>query len=159
MHKRLLILAALVGLLTAAASAGPPLVCRPLDIGTSASLPWDTTGGWNGMSASYDVSHLVGDTIVLLNSAPGPQVQMETLRRAAIYSSRDPRLADELAHRLFAERAWFEAGYFVEAVREVAQSYAMIHDPAQRAAWHLRTLPPYIAAVLNRSVDPVAANR
>lgn len=150
MHKRFLILAALIALLTATASAGPPLVCRPIDIGSAPSLPWNTAAGWNGMVAAYDVSHLVADTMAVLNSAPATDVQMETLRRAAIYSSRDPHQADDLARRLFARRAWFEAGYFVETVREVAESYVMIHDPAQRAAWRLRAVPPYIAAVLRR---------
>jgi hypothetical protein len=73
---------------------------------------------------------------------------METLRRAAIYSSRDPRLADEIASRLFVRKAWFDVGYFIEAVREASEAYAMIHDPAQRAAWQLRTPPPYVASLL-----------
>ena len=154
MHKRLTILAALVALLTGTASAGPPLVCHPIDIGTARSLPWNVASGWNGMVVSYNVSQLVSDTIAVLDSMPDTAVQMETLRRAAIYSSRNPDTADELARRLFAQHAWFQAGYFVEAVREAAESYVMIHDPAQRAAWRLRTLPPYIAGVLKQHADP-----
>lgn len=160
MRTRFTVLALAIALLwTAQATAGPPLVCRPIAIGNAASLPWDASAGWNGMVASYDSSRLVEDTLSILQPVPDVDVQMETLRRAAIYTSRDPRLADDLARRLFSQHAWFEAGYFVEAVREVAESYAMIHDPVQRAAWHLRAPPPYVAAVLNRSLNPATANR
>lgn len=73
---------------------------------------------------------------------------METLPRAAIYSSGDPRSADELASRLYQRKSIFDAAYFAEAVREAAEAYETIDDPAQRAAWHLRSTPPYIASLL-----------
>lgn len=154
MKKCLIALAVLVGLWTGNASAGPPLVCHPIDIGSARSLPWNTVAGWNGMVRSYDVSRVAADTIALLGTAPETSVQMETLRRAAIYSSRDPQVADALARRLFAQHAWFQAGYFVEAVREAAEMYVTIQDPAQRAAWRLRTPPPYVARMLDRTADP-----
>lgn len=161
MFKRLLALTALLGLLMSArAAAGPPLICHPNDIGTAASLPWNTTAGWNGMVPSYDTHNLVSDALALLSAGSSTtQVRMETLRRAAIYTSRDPALADQLARRLFARHAWFEAGYFIEAVQEAAEAYAMIHDPAQRAVWRLRTPPPYVAAMLEGRIDPVLVNR
>lgn len=152
MKKRLFAsLFALIGLTAVPAWAGPPLICHPVSIGAAASLPWRDDAGWNGMVSSYDTGSLVADTLALLARATTVDVRMETLRRAAIYSSRDPRLADQLAARLFEQRDWFDAGYFVEAVREAVEAYAMIHDPRQRAAWHLRATPPYIASMLTGS--------
>jgi hypothetical protein len=137
------------------ALAGPPLICHPQQIGSAPSLPWASqASGWNGMLTSYDVSRLVPDTLRLLASAPGPDVRMETLRRAALYSTRDPGQADVLARRLFAQRAWFEAGYFVEAVREAAQVISRMQDPARRAVWRMTAPPPYIAGVLSGRIDP-----
>lgn len=149
MYKKILAGALALAAITAApAVAGPPLICRPVAIGNAASLPWRDDNGWNGMVPSYNTAGLVGDTLTLLGPATPTEVQMETLRRAAIYSSRDPQLADQIASHLFARKAWFDVGYFIEAVREAAEVSAMIHDPAQQAAWHLRTPPPYIASLL-----------
>jgi hypothetical protein len=127
--------------------AGPPLICHPNQIGSAQSLPWQTTSGWNGMESSYDVSHLVADTLTLLTPATPIIVREETLRRAAIYSSRQSGLADRLSSRLLARTldkqneptVWFDAGYFTEAVREATFPYMKLHDPAQLAAWKLRT--------------------
>jgi hypothetical protein len=147
MRKRFIALLALItGLMTAPAFAGPPLICKPIDIGTAASLPWNAQSGWNGMVASYDTGHLVADTLAVLSSAPPTTVLMETLRRAALYSTRDPRLADELARNLFGRRQWFEAGYFVEAVREAA-------------VWRKSAMPPYIAAVVEGRIDPASSKQ
>ena len=149
MYKKLITLALALAALTAApAWAGPPLICHPVSIGTAQSLPWHDGTGWNGMVTSYNTSGLVQDTLRLLAPPAPTEVRMETLRRAAIYSSRDPRLADELASRLFQRKDWFDAGYFSEAVREAVEVYGMIDDPAQRAAWHLRSTPPFIASLL-----------
>ena len=139
---------ALATLTVVPAVAGPPLICRPVAIGDATSLPWRYGSGWNGMVPSYNTARLVGDTLALLAPKTITAVRMETLRRAAIYSSRDPRLADEIASRLFARKAWFDVGYFIEAVREATEVYATIEDPAQRAAWQLRAPPPYIASLL-----------
>lgn len=149
MTKRSLIsFSLLAALLTAPAYAGPPLICHPVSIGDARSLPWDPNAGWNGMLASYDTAHLVDDTLALVVPQSPVEVRMETLRRAAIYTSRDPSLGDAIAKRLFARNAWFEAGFFIEAVRQAAQAYAMIHDPAARAAWHLHSPPPFVASAL-----------
>ena len=147
-RKVLATVLALAALTAVPAAAGPPLICHPVSIGDAASLPWRDSNGWNGMLPSYNTENLVGDTLRLLGAATPTAVQMETLRRAAIYSSRDPRLADEIASRLFARKAWFDVGYFIEAVREASEMYGTIHDPAQRAAWQLRTPPPYVASLL-----------
>ena len=140
-----LILAALVW---TRAWSGPPLICHAIPIPGAASLPWQDQAGWNGMVPSYNTANLVGDTLGLLTPQAPVEVRMETLRRAAIYSSRDPVLADRLASRLFERKDWFDAGYFVEAVREAAVAYQMLHDPAQRAAWHLRSTPPFVASMI-----------
>ncbi|HLI97806.1 MAG TPA: hypothetical protein VKT72_17185 [Candidatus Baltobacteraceae bacterium] len=149
MYKKFLVaMVALTVLAALPAVAGPPLICHPVAIGNAASLPWRDGNGWNGMEASYNTANLTADTLALLGAGTPTEVRMETLRRAAIYSSRDPRLADEIASRLFARKDWFDVGYFIEAVREAGEVYATIHDPAQRAAWQLRSPPPYVASLL-----------
>jgi hypothetical protein len=139
-HTRTLAAALLFTLLIAApAWAGPPLICHANDIGSARSLPWLATAGWNGADPAYDVSHLSDDTLALLTPGAPLQVRMETIRRAAIYASRRSGLSDELTIRLLgraldaqtAERAdpsaWFDAGYFVETVRDGARIYPALH--------------------------------
>ena len=121
--------------------AGPPIICHPIQIGSARSLPWQDAPGWNGAQDSYDVSHLVVDTMGLLTPQMPTPVRMETLRRAAIYSFRNADVGNRLAARLLARTlddeaagrpqatSWFDAGYFVEALREAAQIY-----PALRSA-------------------------
>jgi hypothetical protein len=128
MRKPFLILICLLGAAIAPALAGPPLICHPIDIGNARSLPWNTQNpGWNGMLPDYNVSHLVQDTLTLLQPDTPVQVRMETLRRAAIYSSRNPALANALLARLMQRTrqaqtpALFDAGYFAEAVNEAAR--------------------------------------
>ena len=84
----------------APALAGPPLVCFPYDIGTARSLPWDAQGhAWKGMRADYRVSQLTGDTLALLTPTTPVIVRMETLRRAALYATKDPAIAQRAARR------------------------------------------------------------
>jgi len=151
MHKAIfsLILTFSFSLLAAPALAGPPLICHPIAIGNAPSLPWNAEAAWNGMVAGYDTSRLAADTLAIVVSEAPVTVRMETLRRAAIYSSRDPRQADEIASRLFAQKAWFDVGFFIEAVKETGEAYAMARGPEERAAWRLRTPPPYVAALLS----------
>lgn len=111
--------------------AGPPLLCHPKPIGSAQSLPWRVTASWNGMNATYNVSHLISDTLNLLAPSIPTNVREETLRRAAIYSSREPGLAARLSSRLLARTqstqndpsAWFDVGYFVETAREAAIAF------------------------------------
>ncbi len=154
MNKRLFARSAIGAaiLLTAVqAWAGPPLICRKIEIGLSKSLPWKDNGQWNGTDAAYDVAHLGEDTLHLLTPGAPVSLRMETLRRAALYAAREPRLADELAARLLARtadaeaagrsdaNAWFDAGYFLETVRQAALLYRENMLPAgQREAWKLR---------------------
>ncbi len=113
------------------AFAGPPLVCHPLDIGTAASLPWQSNGkDWRGTRADYDVSRLTADTLAALTPGRPVIVRMETLRRAAIYATADTAVARSLLDALMAraraqgeERtavALFDAGYLVETYKQLA---------------------------------------
>lgn len=122
--------------LSAPAHAGPPLLCEPFDTGGAPSLPWGN--GWNQPAAHYGLDRLVEDTQRLLAPDTPIIARMETLRRAAIYASRDGVLLRELAARLEARipaaagrharaLALFDAGYFRETLQEVLrlQGYDM----------------------------------
>jgi hypothetical protein len=107
------------------AFAGPPLLCEPFEIGTARSLPMGHRD-WQAIDPTYDVSHLVDDTLALLNGRTGVMVRMETLRRATIYAATRPLIAAELLKKLEdranakAPLAAFDYGYLVEALREAA---------------------------------------
>ena len=88
-RHQLLTAAALVLAVATPALAGPPLLCHPFDIGAAKSLPWDGAQGWSKGSADYPLGRLVTDTEAILQPATPVLVRMETLRRAAIYASRD----------------------------------------------------------------------
>src|SRR2546428_10659923 len=79
----------LVFLFGSAVLAGPPLICRPFDIGNAKSLPFQGPD-WSAVPASYDVSRLVGDTMALLQPDTPVIVRMETIRRGATYSPHNP---------------------------------------------------------------------
>ena len=110
--------------------AGPPLLCHPFEIGGAKSLPWDKSENWNSPQAGYDIANVVPETMSLLSSETGVIIRMETLRRAAIYSVKDQRIAFELLSRLMARAldaeanekpealAWFDAGYLVETYKQ-----------------------------------------
>jgi hypothetical protein len=117
--------------LASPAVAGPPLLCHPFDIGPAQSLPWDGSGSWFHGRAGYQLSNLVADTEALLTPRTPVIVRMETLRRAAIYASQDPKVAERLVTRLTdrataADRAGrpdplalLDAAYVVEAIRQI----------------------------------------
>ena len=119
-----------VTVLAPAAHAGPPLICWPFDIGHAKSLPWASTGRWNSPKTDYNVASLSKDTLALLTPNTPVIVRMETLRRATIYASKDPRIADQLLSLLQTRAvdaeakgrpdalAWFDAGYLVEAYKQ-----------------------------------------
>lgn len=134
----------LITIAAALALAGPPAVCHRIDIGNAASLPWRNVNGWDGADAAYNISNLAADTERLLAPGAPINVRMETLRRAAIYSARHAGVAVKLMNQ-FAARAnaaktdplaWFDAGYFIEAVRqtEFIYRYDMLDAPV-RAEW------------------------
>ncbi len=113
------------------AVAGPPLLCHPFDIGPAQSLPWDGSGSWFHGRAGYQLSNLVADTEALLTPQTPVIVRMETLRRAAIYASRDREVASQLLTRLMNRAdagtqagrpdplALLDAAYVVEAFRQI----------------------------------------
>lgn len=152
MKKQLLQTVASLLISIAAAIAGPPAICHPISIGDARSLPWSDRGGWNGGDPHYDVSHLAADTLALLTPATPLNVRMETIRRAAIYSVRRENLPDQVLVQLLARAAnaesagkpdamaWFDAGYYVEAMRQMAfvQRYSMI-SPEEKAMWKWRS--------------------
>jgi hypothetical protein len=117
---------ALVLFLTAAAQAGPTLLCHPFEIGDAASLPW-SENGWNSPRADYDRARLVDDTVARLGPDVPVLVRMETLRRAALYAGTDAKAAEALLARLQerAEKntkdslALFDAGYLSALYRQV----------------------------------------
>ena len=111
-----------------AAVAGPPLLCFPFDIGAARSLPM-LQGSWRAIDPSYDVSHLVGDTLALLTTDTPVIVRMETLRRATVYAADRPEIAEALLAALRnrakvpaanAGLAVFDFGYLVETYRQAA---------------------------------------
>jgi len=123
------ILLLLAGLITTAL-AGPPLLCHPLDIGNARSLPWTDVRNLSGNS-DYNTKNLVQDTLSILDSGAPVIVRMETLRRATLYARKDSQAARELLARLYKRTsagdavgnpdalAWFDAGYLVEAYRQI----------------------------------------
>lgn len=123
--------AALVVGVLARAEAGPPLICNPFPTLGTASLPWLPSGNnWEGVDHSYDVSRLTADTLHLLAPEMPVIARMETMRRAAIYGVKSPQIGAQLVVALLGRAkqadldgrsdtlAWFDAGYFVETMRE-----------------------------------------
>ncbi len=114
------------------ALAGPPLVCFPFEIGTAASLPWNSTSGtYKGMRSDYDLTRLNRDTIALLTPSTPVIVRMETLRRAALYASANEPTARTLLDTLLARAkatskapestlAEFDLGYLIETYRQLS---------------------------------------
>jgi hypothetical protein len=153
MINKLLIPLAVALVVTAApALAGPPLICRPIEIGAAQSLPWSSAPGWNNALASYELAHLSDDTVALLTPQTPVDVRRETLRRAAIYATRQAGLAESLAGRLIARAnvagdaaptAWFDAGYFVETIRQAAW-LGQVMRPDQRVGWKLTADPTHV---------------
>jgi len=112
------------GLATARpALAGPPLLCHPFDIGPAASLPWGPATSWFGGDPAYQVTRLVPDTEALLGPETPVVVRMETLRRASIYASRDPKIAGQLLDRLAARAAASKAAGHPDALAFMDAAY------------------------------------
>lgn len=129
---RPLLALALVAFVASPALAGPPLLCFPFEIGPATSLPWDKDNNqWKGMRTDYDVSHLTTDTVALLTPTTPIVVRMETLRRAALYATKDDKVAHGLVDTLVvrakksanaapaeAALAEFDAGYLIETLKQ-----------------------------------------
>ena len=124
--KYFVVMAATLLVIVAPAVAGPPLICHAVDIGTANSLPW-TGSGWNlSGQETYDVSHLVPDTLALLAPSTPVLVRMETMRRATLYAHKRTAVATELLMRLEARTrenpkdalAAFDFGYLAETYKQ-----------------------------------------
>jgi hypothetical protein len=127
--------AALALVVTAStAHAGPPLLCHPFDIGGARSLPWEGQS-WSEGKSDYNVANLVADTEAILTPDAPVIVRMETLRRAALYASRDTAVATRLLAMVnerarAAERAsasspqtaiaLFDAGYLAATYQQIS---------------------------------------
>jgi hypothetical protein len=108
------------------AFAGPPLLCFPFEIGDARTLPMGTNG-WHSIDPTYDATRLVEDTLAFLGPETPVLVRMETLRRATVYASTNPKIANALLNAL-QERASvphakaginvFDFGYLVETYRQ-----------------------------------------
>ncbi len=127
--------ALVLAFLALTAAAGTPLICHPFEIGNAGTLPWGSRGnpgGWNNPNKDYNTRLLADDTLAFLADGTPVIVRMETLRRAAVYSTRDPRSGKELLLRL--ERRIdqrdkgnasalheFDYGYLVETMKQMAR--------------------------------------
>src|SRR5262245_8471921 len=92
--------------------AGPPLICHPIEIGNSRSLPWGDASDWRAVKRDYDLNRLVEDTLALLTPETPVLARMETLRRATVYAVwarydrevgftvKNEKVSDELLTRL-----------------------------------------------------------
>jgi hypothetical protein len=130
---RTLLAFALITMVAAPVLAGPPLVCFPYDIGTARSLPWDTKGhAWRGVRADYPLSQLTGDTLALLTPATPVIVRMETLRRAALYATKDLAIARALLTTLL-DRARAKRGRFAGGARRRVPGRDLQADPGHLA--------------------------
>jgi hypothetical protein len=132
---------ATVFLFAASTLAGPPLVCHSFDIGNAKSLPW-ISHGWSLSGAeTYDINHLVSDTVAILDAESSALVHMETLRRATLYGQKDPSIAKRLLITLVSRAdsapttsvalANFDAGYLAEVMKEyewISKSTSAAHN-------------------------------
>src|SRR5258705_2442995 len=129
------------------AQAGPPLICHAIEIGNAKSLPW-ISHDWNlSGGENYDVKNLVRDTLDILGPNTPVLVRMETLRRATLYSRKDPLVAKELLAKLHGRAtsaesaghpdalAWFDVGYLAEAYKQwIGQSWMRVSKDEQNPA-------------------------
>lgn len=148
MKKYLMLFAAA----SVAVLAGPPIICERVEIGTAKSLPWQqNANGWNGALPSYKLAALADETLAILTPSAPLALRMETIRRAAIYAAKDEAVAAQLTSRLLARvadaeakskadfNAWFDAGYYAEALRQIAFVYRYdMLSAAEREQWRLR---------------------
>lgn len=145
--SRLALQLASLAVAVSTAWAGPPAICQPVEIGTAKSLPWSTGNDFKQGDPNYDLKRLVPDTLALLAPEAPVNVRMETMRRAALYSVKDARLARELSDQLLARTrgaaagamAWFDAGYFIETLRQAALVYKYdMLTPEEKKHWTIR---------------------
>lgn len=155
--------------LAAPALAGPPLLCHPFDIGAAQSLPWDGTRGWSHGRADYALENLVADTQRIVQPDTPVVVRMETLRRAAIYASRDAAVTTALLDALGSPArtardplASLDVAYAIEALHQISMfgrdSEFGDRVPGVKRALAGRNSAPFVeAAAKARPSDPAVA--
>lgn len=124
---RALVALLLVTVLPLTAHAGPPLICHPYDIGAAKCLPGGTKDHF-GLSAGYDRTNLVADTLALLTPATPIIVRMETLRRAALYATNE--MSAWRSNRAYGENDRDLALGLLAKLRERTQDAAFARDLA-----------------------------
>jgi hypothetical protein len=153
--KRLPIATLTLIVLAGTALAGPPMICHTYSIGNDTSLPWGADkNSWNNPDPKYDAANLADDTFKLLDSGKPLLTRMETLRRAAVYSSKNTAAGLELANHLMARAlasevkgqnnslALFDAGYFVESMKQMSHiSKSNAFSGIDGYDWAKRSLP------------------
>ena len=141
--------------LAGTALAGPPMICHTYSIGNDTSLPWGADkNSWNNPDPKYDAENLATDTLKLLDSGKPLLTRMETLRRAAVYSSKNTAAGLKLANYLMARAlasevkgqtnslALFDAGYFVESMKQISHiSKSSAFSDIDGYDWAKRSLP------------------
>jgi hypothetical protein len=158
---------------------------RPHGLAIGALISTDRIDTWNENAPcsrrrappakSYDLARLGDDTVSLLTPQTPVDVRRETLRRAALYATRQTGLPDQLAARLIARAnaagdadpaAWFDAGYFVETIRQAARLGHVLR-PDQRVGWKLTADPTHVDGLAliekairlgGRDMQPAAAS-
>ena len=134
------------------AYAGPPLICFPYQISSSAkSLPWKD----GSQDKAYDRSKVVNDTLDLLKTERSALVRMETLRRAALYIGDDRAKGTDLLAKIAwiamdgeasgkpTAEAWFNAGYFAATLRQLGNDigwHAGVGEGVDGYAWIAKAL-------------------
>jgi hypothetical protein len=124
------------------ALAGPPLICHPFDTGSTTLLAWGSGSSWNTPAQSFDVKTLTTETLRALDADGAVLSRMENLRRATIYAMTDPAAAHQLLAALIGRalspaptaRAWFDAGYAIEAYKQAVHLRGP-NGRFNRAAW------------------------
>jgi hypothetical protein len=129
--RHLIMTAALFAWFVTSALAGPPLVCHRFDISNAKSLPWVSHNWKLSGTESYETKNLPADTLAILDNDSTILVHMETLRRAALYGTKDPVALKHLALKLIARSdaapqntpavamADFDLGYFAEILTQI----------------------------------------
>jgi hypothetical protein len=130
------------------------MICHSYSIGTDTSLPWGDATSWNSPDPKYDAANLTNDTLAVLDSGKPLLTRMETLRRAAVYASKDMAAGLALANRLTARAlaaevkghndslALFDAGYFVESMKQLAHlTRTALFSPIDGYDWAKRSVP------------------
>ena len=144
-HSLLNVLALVIVLVSASpALAGPPLICHPFDTGSTRLLAWSPNAGsnWNAPDRSFDLRTLTPATLRALDADDAVLSRMENLRRATIYAMQDPAAAHTLLSTLIGRalttaptaRAWFDAGYVIEAYKQAVHLRGP-NGRFDRAAW------------------------